>query len=70
MRICTARRITRADKHGQGGGKIIAETYREIPDAMADYAMCDIAYATARDEDERKAIRQAAKERFGVVLGA
>lgn len=69
MRIMTKCRISRADKHGKGGGRILEATYREIPDAMVDYAMCDIAYSAAKDETTRKAIRAAAKDCFGVELG-
>lgn len=42
MQVMTAARYSRADKHGNGGGKLLSATMREIPDATMDYAIADM----------------------------
>lgn len=62
MQVMTAARYSRADKHGQGGGKLLSATMREIPDAAMDYAIADVMLTMQTTDEGRKAVKAAARE--------
>lgn len=62
MQVMTAARYSRADKHGQGGGKLLSATMREIPDAAMDYALADVMLTMQTTDEGREAVKTAARE--------
>lgn len=62
MQVMTAARYSRADKHGQGGGKLLSVTMREIPDAAMDYALADVMLTMQTTDEGREAVKAAARE--------
>lgn len=62
MQVMTAARYSRADKHGQGGGKLLSATMREIPDASMDYALADVMLTMQTTDEGREAVKTAARE--------
>lgn len=62
MQVMTAARYSRADKHGQGGGKLLSATMREIPDAAMDYALADVMLTMKTTDEGREAVKAAARE--------
>lgn len=62
MQVMTAARYSRADKHGQGGGKLLSATMREIPDAAMDYALADMMLTMQTTDEGREAVKAAARE--------
>lgn len=62
MQVMTAARYSRADKHGQGGGKLLSATMREIPDAAMDYALADVMLTVQTTDEGREAVKAAARE--------
>lgn len=62
MQVMTAARYSRADKHGQGGGKLLSVTMREIPDAAMDYALADMMLTMQTTDEGREAVKAAARE--------
>lgn len=62
MQVMTAARYSRADKHGQGGGKLLSATMREIPDASMDYAIADVMLTMQTTDEGREVVKTAARE--------
>lgn len=62
MQVMTAARYSRADKHGQGGGRLLSATMREIPDAAMDYALADVMLTMQTTDEGREAVKAAARE--------
>ncbi len=62
MQVMTAARYSRADKHGQGGGKLLSATMRDIPDAAMDYALADVMLTMQTTDEGREAVKTAARE--------
>lgn len=68
MRVMTAARYSRADKHGNGGGKLLSATMRDIPDAAMDYAIADVMLTMQTTDEGREAVKAAARECLHVEL--
>lgn len=62
MQVMTAARYSRSDKHGQGGGKLLSATMRDIPDAAMDYAIADVMLTMQTTDEGREAVKAAARE--------
>lgn len=68
MQVMTTARYSRADKHGQGGGKLLSATMREIPDHVMDYALADAVLTVQTTEEGRMAVKAAARECLHVEI--
>ena len=67
-RIKTYCRISRADKHGQGGGKLLEARYMDIPDEVQHHIDAEIKYLSAKNEIGREAVKASAKKLFGIDM--
>lgn len=68
MRVLTYRRVTRNDRHGKGGGKILEERYCEVPDEVMYHVWAEDWLSRAKNDIAREAVKMAAKELWGIDI--
>ena len=68
MRVLTYRRITRNDKHGKDGGRILEERYCEVPDEVMYHVYAEELMSRAKNDIARQAVKMAAKELWGIDM--